>query len=289
MVGPWDHEGSGEHTDHAVCVPLPPHRRAPLGRLPGVLRPLRDAGARRRAGAAGRGVHAERRRGSSSRALAAAGDRRRRRSTCVPAALLSHRRRRPADEPPDTYRLRPRRPGRRDARRQLLGAVRGARRPPRDRAAARTSSRTPTAPLARRPRADRADDRGAVRGDERASTPTSRSRVVDVFEDGTANQIQDGIVRARFRNGMDDARAGRARARSSRYELDLFATSYLVRRGHRLQVDVSSSCFDRYDRNPNTGGPLRARERAGGRPAGDPPLAGRASHVVLPGRCSRVA
>ena len=24
MVGPWDHEGSGEHTDHAVCVPVPP-------------------------------------------------------------------------------------------------------------------------------------------------------------------------------------------------------------------------------------------------------------------------
>ena len=39
-----------------------------------------------------------------------------------------------------------------------------------------------------------------------------------------------------------------------RYEIDLFATSYLLRRGHRLQVDVSSSCFDRYDRNPNTGG-----------------------------------
>ena len=24
LVGPWDHEGSGEHTDHAVCVPVPP-------------------------------------------------------------------------------------------------------------------------------------------------------------------------------------------------------------------------------------------------------------------------
>ena len=40
------------------------------------------------------------------------------------------------------------------------------------------------------------------------------------------------------------------------YEIDLFATSYVVAAGHRLRVDVSSSCFDRYDRNPNTGLPL---------------------------------
>jgi uncharacterized protein len=35
--------------------------------------------------------------------------------------------------------------------------------------------------------------------------------------------------------------------------IDLAATSYLLRTGHRVRVDVSSSCFDRYDRNPNTG------------------------------------
>jgi hypothetical protein len=79
--------------------------------------------------------------------------------------------------------------------------------------------------------------------------------VVDVFEDGTANQIQDGIVRARFRNGMD-APSLVEPGEVVRYEIDLFATSYLIRRGHRLQVDISSSCFDRYDRNPNTGLPL---------------------------------
>jgi len=40
------------------------------------------------------------------------------------------------------------------------------------------------------------------------------------------------------------------------YEIDLFATSYLVAAGHRIRVDISSSCFDRYDRNPNTGLPF---------------------------------
>ena len=61
-------------------------------------------------------------------------------------------------------------------------------------------------------------------------------------------------MRARFRDGMA-APALVAPGEVVRYELDLFATSYLVRRGHRLQVDVSSSCFDRYDRNPNDPGP----------------------------------
>ena len=76
-----------------------------------------------------------------------------------------------------------------------------------------------------------------------------------MFADGTVNPIQDGIVRARYRNGMDDPspiEPGRVHA----YEIDLFATSYVVAAGHRLRVDISSSCFDRYDRNPNTGLPL---------------------------------
>ena len=77
----------------------------------------------------------------------------------------------------------------------------------------------------------------------------------DVFADGTVNPIQDGIVRARYRNGMDDPspiEPGELIA----YEVDLFATSYVVAAGHRIRVDISSSCFDRYDRNPNTGLPF---------------------------------
>jgi putative CocE/NonD family hydrolase len=74
----------------------------------------------------------------------------------------------------------------------------------------------------------------------------------DVFPDGTSNPIQDGIVRASAR---DDAfrpapiEPGRVIA----YDIDLFATSYLVKAGHRIRVSISSSCFDRYDRNLNTG------------------------------------
>jgi putative CocE/NonD family hydrolase len=37
------------------------------------------------------------------------------------------------------------------------------------------------------------------------------------------------------------------------YTLDLWATSHVFKAGHRLRLEVSSSNFPRYDRNPNTG------------------------------------
>jgi putative CocE/NonD family hydrolase len=36
--------------------------------------------------------------------------------------------------------------------------------------------------------------------------------------------------------------------------IDLGATSNLFRAGHRIRLEVSSSNFPRFDRNPNTGG-----------------------------------
>lgn len=77
----------------------------------------------------------------------------------------------------------------------------------------------------------------------------------EVFADGTVNTIQDGIVRARYRDGLDDP-ALLEPGRIYEYRIDLYATAYEARRGNRLRVDVSSSNFDRYDRNPNTGEPF---------------------------------
>ena len=39
-----------------------------------------------------------------------------------------------------------------------------------------------------------------------------------------------------------------------RYEIDLPETSNLFKAGHRIRVEISSSNFPRFDRNPNTGG-----------------------------------
>ena len=42
-------------------------------------------------------------------------------------------------------------------------------------------------------------------------------------------------------------------------QVDLFPTSMLFRKGHHFRVEISSSNFPHYDRNPNTGGDI-ARE-----------------------------
>ncbi len=103
----------------------------------------------------------------------------------------------------------------------------------------------------------------------------------DVFEDGTVNTIQDGIVRARYRDGLDHPAPVDPGA-VYRYRVALCATSYVVRRGHRLRVDVSSSNFDRYDRNPNTGELFGSSARTVVADQLIHHAPGRASHVVLP-------
>ena len=40
------------------------------------------------------------------------------------------------------------------------------------------------------------------------------------------------------------------------FEIDLWAVSHLVKSGHQLRVEISSSNFPRFDRNPNTGAPI---------------------------------
>jgi putative CocE/NonD family hydrolase len=91
----------------------------------------------------------------------------------------------------------------------------------------------------------------------------------DVFPDGTVNTIQDGIVRARYRNGLDRPSLIEP-GRVHEYVISLCATSYVLPSGHRLRVDVSSSNFDRYDRNPH-GGAVRHRGRDRRRRTAHPP------------------
>jgi hypothetical protein len=76
--------------------------------------------------------------------------------------------------------------------------------------------------------------------------------LVDVHPDGYAHLVQEGIRRARFR--ASDARESPVEPGTVyTYEIDLWATSYVFGTGHRIRLEVSSSDFDRYDRNLNTG------------------------------------
>jgi putative CocE/NonD family hydrolase len=103
----------------------------------------------------------------------------------------------------------------------------------------------------------------------------------DVFEDGTVNTIQDGIVRARYRDGYEHPSLIEP-GRVYEYGIDVYATSYLIPRGHRLRVDISSSNFDRYDRNTNTGAPLGTSAETVVAEQTIHHSPGHASHVVLP-------
>ena len=105
--------------------------------------------------------------------------------------------------------------------------------------------------------------------------------LLDVFPDGHAERVQDGIMRARFRQGFDKE-VMLTPGSVERYDLDMWFTSRVFAPGHRLRVSVSSSLFPKYDRNLNTGG---NNERDSTFVVAHQKLlhdAGHPSHVVLP-------
>ncbi|MEA2529149.1 MAG: uncharacterized protein QOF01_3997 [Thermomicrobiales bacterium] len=79
------------------------------------------------------------------------------------------------------------------------------------------------------------------------------AKLVDVCPCGCARNLTDGIIRARYRESMRTEKLLRP-GEVERYEIDLWATSNLFRAGHQIRVEISSSNFPRFDRNPNTGG-----------------------------------
>ena len=80
------------------------------------------------------------------------------------------------------------------------------------------------------------------------------ARLVDVHPNGYAQNLTDGIIRARYRNfAHGEAPSLIEPGKAYEYEIDLWATSNLFKKGHRIRLDVTSSNFPRWDRNPNTG------------------------------------
>lgn len=77
-------------------------------------------------------------------------------------------------------------------------------------------------------------------------------KLVDVHPDGRAFNLCDGILRARYRESRTEPTLLEP-DRVYRYEIDLGVTSNVFLRGHSIRLEVSSSNFPRFDRNPNTG------------------------------------
>jgi putative CocE/NonD family hydrolase len=77
------------------------------------------------------------------------------------------------------------------------------------------------------------------------------AKLVDVAPDGTAINLTDGILRARYRNSTAQATPIEP-GKIYEYKVDLWSTSNVFLKGHRLRLEVSSSNFPRFDRNLNT-------------------------------------
>ena len=78
--------------------------------------------------------------------------------------------------------------------------------------------------------------RAVLHADSAATSADWIVRLCDVHPDGRSLNLCDGILRA---------------GRAERHEIDLWSTSNVFLRGHRLRVHVTGSCFPRWDNHPN--------------------------------------
>jgi len=77
------------------------------------------------------------------------------------------------------------------------------------------------------------------------------ARLIDVHPDGRAIDICHGMVRASYRDSLERPSFIKP-GETVKYHIRLRPTSIVLPKGHRLRLDVTSSCFPDYDRNHNT-------------------------------------
>lgn len=100
----------------------------------------------------------------------------------------------------------------------------------------------------------------------RAPDTDFTAKLIDVyppsrdFPSGIDLNIGDSIVRARYRESLKSAQMLSAN-QPVEFTIEMYPTSLVFKRGHRIRLDVSSSNFPRFDVNPNTGEPLNRNRR----------------------------
>jgi putative CocE/NonD family hydrolase len=78
------------------------------------------------------------------------------------------------------------------------------------------------------------------------------AKLVDVAPDGFAQNLTEGIIRARYRNSQEKPELMNP-GQIYKLVIDLWSTSNVFVKGHALRLEISSSNFPRFDRNLNTG------------------------------------
>lgn len=79
-------------------------------------------------------------------------------------------------------------------------------------------------------------------------------KLIDVYPDGTAYNLDETIQRVRYREGFDKPPVFMEGGKVYKVPLSPMTTSNYFDAGHRIRIEVSSSNFPRFDRNLNTGG-----------------------------------
>lgn len=80
------------------------------------------------------------------------------------------------------------------------------------------------------------------------------------FPAGVDLNVADSIVRARYRESLRTAKP-LTPGEPCEFTIEMYPTSLVFKRGHRIRLDISSSNFPRFDVNPNTGEPLNQQRR----------------------------
>jgi len=81
-------------------------------------------------------------------------------------------------------------------------------------------------------------------------------KLIDVYPDGRALNVTEGIVRARFRNSIWDTPSLIEPGKIYQYKVELLPVAIIFKKGHRIRIHVSSSSWPLWDRNQNTGNPI---------------------------------
>ena len=81
------------------------------------------------------------------------------------------------------------------------------------------------------------------------------AKLVDVYPDGRTINLNNGIIRARFRQSLEKPELLDPK-KAYEYTIEVWPTSNLFAAGHQIRLEVSSSNYPHYDRNPNTGHPF---------------------------------
>jgi predicted acyl esterase len=80
------------------------------------------------------------------------------------------------------------------------------------------------------------------------------------FPGGIQLNVGDSIMRARYRDSLERASLMKP-GKVYQFTIEMYPTSLVFKRGHRIRLDISSSNFPRFDVNPNTGEPLEQQRQ----------------------------